>query len=61
MKSTKYSLLDAAYMFYYASATAFKADAEASGALNMRLKQLIEDLLVVANNVSMVLTGSCRF
>ena len=52
MKSTKHALLEAAYLFYYATEVAFEDRADASGALPRRLQQLIGDMLIVANNVS---------
>ncbi|KAG9012991.1 glycylpeptide N-tetradecanoyltransferase [Tulasnella sp. JGI-2019a] len=50
MKSTKHSMLQAAYMFYYATDAAFEPSADASGNLSKRLRVLITDLLVIANN-----------
>lgn len=52
MKSTKHSMLEAAYMFYYATDVAFEPSADASGNLSKRLHVLITDLLITANNVS---------
>ena len=49
MKSTKHSLLEAAYLFYYASDVAFHPRPDMT--LRMRLGQVIGDLLIVANNV----------
>jgi len=50
MKSTKHSLLEAAYTFYYASDVAFRQNADASGELQKRLTQLLGDMLIIANN-----------
>lgn len=56
MKSTKHSLLEAAYTFYYATDVAFRKNADASGELQKRLIQLLGDMLTVANNVSPALS-----
>jgi glycylpeptide N-tetradecanoyltransferase len=45
----KYDLLDAAYLFYYASDVAFDPQAEEEGRLKKHLNDLIEDALIVAN------------
>jgi len=47
--NTKYSVLDAAYLYYYATETAFEPQAEESGALKRRLEDLIKDALIVAD------------
>ncbi|OSD08620.1 N-myristoyl transferase [Trametes coccinea BRFM310] len=49
MNSDKYNLLNAAYLFYYGTETAFEPDAEESGRLKKRLQDLIGDALVIAN------------
>lgn len=49
MQSTKHKLLDAAYLFYYATETAFEENAEALGLLKRRLNDLIGDALVIAD------------
>lgn len=41
--------MDAAYLYYYASETAFEPQAEESGALKRRLEDLIKDALIVAD------------
>lgn len=46
--NTKHSVLDAAYLYYYATETAFEPQAEESGALERRLEDLIKDALIVA-------------
>ena len=46
----RHKLLDAAYLFYYATEVAFEPGAEATGRLKKRLEELIGDALVVANN-----------
>lgn len=51
IKSPKHSLLEAAYMFYYATDVAFEPSADGSGRLQKRLQVLIGDLLITANNV----------
>jgi len=43
-----HSVLDAAYLYYYATETAFEPQAEESGALKRRLEDLIKDALIVA-------------
>lgn len=42
-------MLDAAYLYYYATETAFEPQAEDSGALKCRLEDLIKDALIVAD------------
>jgi len=42
-------VLDAAYLYYYATETAFEPQAEESGALKRRLETLIKDALIVAD------------
>ena len=49
MNSPKYNLLNAAYLYYYATDVAFKPDADKDGSLKARLKQLIADALVIAD------------
>ena len=44
----KHDLLEAAYLFYYASDSAFEPGADKSGQLKKRLIQLIGDALIVA-------------
>ncbi|KAL4077148.1 acyl-CoA N-acyltransferase [Scleroderma yunnanense] len=46
----KYNLLQAAYLFYYSSDSAFEPGAEESGNLKKRLVQLIGDALIIANH-----------
>ncbi|KAI0752837.1 N-myristoyl transferase [Daedaleopsis nitida] len=46
----KHSLLNAAYLFYYATETAFEDGAEESGRLKKRLEELVTDALIVADN-----------
>jgi len=47
--NVKYSVLDAAYLYYYATETALEPKAEESGALKRRLEDLIKDALIVAD------------
>jgi len=47
--NAKHSVLDAAYLYYYATETAFEPQAEESGVLKRRLEDLIRDALIVAN------------
>lgn len=42
-------MLDAAYLYYYATETAFEPQAEESGALKRRLENLIKDALIIAD------------
>ncbi|CDO72929.1 hypothetical protein BN946_scf185002.g114 [Trametes cinnabarina] len=50
MNSDKYNLLNAAYLFYYGTETAFEPGAEESGRLKKRLEELINDALVIAKS-----------
>ena len=62
MKHKKYNLLNAAYLYYYASDVIFSAggssddaathEAKARTRLSERLNALVNDMLVVAQNVS---------
>ncbi|KAG5653839.1 hypothetical protein H0H81_010112 [Sphagnurus paluster] len=47
--NSKFPILEAAYLFYYGSDTAFLEGAEESGALRRRLEAVVGDALVVAN------------
>ncbi|RDB20961.1 Glycylpeptide N-tetradecanoyltransferase [Hypsizygus marmoreus] len=49
INSSKHPVLEAAYLFYYASETAFVEGAEASGQLKKRFEAVIGEALVVAN------------
>jgi len=42
-------VLDAAYLYYYATETAFEPQAEDSGALKRRLENIVKDALIVAD------------
>jgi len=44
----KHNMLEAAYLFYYASDVAFQSDADEHGLLKRRLQDLISDAIVVA-------------
>jgi glycylpeptide N-tetradecanoyltransferase len=67
MKHKQHNLLNAAYMFYYASDVISQPSGSADGAaahdakskqkLSDRLNALVADLLVVAKNVSYVALG----
>lgn len=48
MRDPKHNLLEAAYMFYYATDVAFEESAEAHGLLRRRLLDLIGDALILA-------------
>ena len=52
INNPKYSVLDAAYLYYYATETAFQPDAETSGQLKARVKALIGDALIIADQAS---------
>ncbi len=65
MKHKKYNMLNAAYLYYYASDVYFSAggsaddvathEAKAKSKLAERLNGLVNDMLVVAHNVSALL------
>jgi glycylpeptide N-tetradecanoyltransferase len=48
MNSKKHNLLEAGYLFYYATEVGLSEDAESSGRLAKRLKELIGDAVIVA-------------
>ncbi|KAI5121671.1 hypothetical protein M0805_002747 [Coniferiporia weirii] len=50
MRSPKHNLLEAAYLFYYATDVAFQEGADASGRLKKRLQEIIGDALIVASS-----------
>ena len=50
--NTRYPVIDAAYLFYYASDAAFDDENGGEAKLQARLKELIGDALIIANNVS---------
>ena len=50
MTTNKHKLLNAAYLFYYATDTAFLEGAEEDGRLKKRLEELIGDCLIIANH-----------
>ena len=43
-------MLNAAYLFYYATETALEEGAEESGRLKKRLEELVGDVLIIADN-----------
>lgn len=49
INSTKYPILEAAYLFYYASDVAFQDGADEGSRLKKRLEAMVGDALVVAN------------
>ena len=49
INNTKNPVLEAAYLFYYASDVAFEEGAEEDGRLKKRLEAVIGDALLVAN------------
>ncbi|KII88343.1 hypothetical protein PLICRDRAFT_175942 [Plicaturopsis crispa FD-325 SS-3] len=49
IKHPKHSLLEAAYLFYYATDVAFQEGAEEDGRLKQRLHALVEDALIIAD------------
>lgn len=48
--NAQHDVIKAAYLFYYASDVAFKENADSAGLLTNRLKDLIGDAIIVANN-----------
>jgi glycylpeptide N-tetradecanoyltransferase len=48
MNSKKHNLLEAGYLFYYATDAGLADDAESSGNLQKRLKEVIGDAVIVA-------------
>jgi len=52
MQSTEHELLEAAYLFYYATSAAFEENSEWLNLLKLRLLNLIGDALVIADQVS---------
>lgn len=67
IRSEKYNLLEAAYMFYYASDVAFQDGSYEDGRLKKRLEELIGDALIIANGAgfdvfnSLTLMDNCEF
>jgi len=49
IKNPKHNVLEAAYLFYYATDVAFQENAEEDGRLKKRLQDLIGDALVIAD------------
>lgn len=49
MNSPKHNLLNAAYLYYYATEVVFKPGAEQDGSFKERLMQLIADALIIAD------------
>lgn len=49
MNHPKYNILNAAYLYYYATDVAFEPGAEESGRLQKRLEEIINDALVIAD------------
>lgn len=58
MQHKKYNLLEAAYMYYYATDVAFIDGAEEDGRLKKRLQELIGDALVIADQVCLSFCSS---
>lgn len=62
-----YGLLEAAYLFYYASDAAFAEDSEADSILKKRLEALVGDALIIANQAkfdvfnALTLMDNCSF
>jgi glycylpeptide N-tetradecanoyltransferase len=44
-----YNVLNAAYLYYYATEVAFESGAEEDGRLKKRLEELVNDALVIAD------------
>lgn len=49
MNSPKHNLLNAAYLYYYATDVAFKPGADSDKSLKERLTELVSNALVIAN------------
>lgn len=49
MSNPRHSILEAAYLYYYATDTAFVENAEEHGLLKRRLTELIGDAIVLAD------------
>ena len=49
MSKSKHDILEAAYLFYYASDTAFQEGADERGLLKHRLQELIGDAITIAD------------
>ena len=49
MSNPRHSILDAAYLYYYATDTAFVENADEHGLLKRRLMELIGDAIVLAD------------
>lgn len=49
--NSKHSVLEAAYLFYYATDVAFSPNAEEDGRLKSRLQELVQDALIIADQV----------
>lgn len=49
MSSPQYDVLNAAYLYYYATDVAFKSGAEEDGSLKARLEELVNDAFVIAD------------
>ncbi|KAG5354010.1 hypothetical protein C0989_009706 [Termitomyces sp. Mn162] len=52
INNAKFPVLEAAYLFYYATETAFVDDAQENGNLKKRLEAVVGDALVVANKAN---------
>lgn len=67
IKSTQYDLLEAAYLFYYATDVGLQEGAEGDGRLKKRLQELITDALIIANAAkfdvfnALTLMDNCQF
>ena len=67
MNSPKYNILNAAYLYYYASDVAFQEGAEEDGRLKKRLQDLMTDALIIANAANfdvfnaLTLMDNCNF
>ncbi|TDL24832.1 N-myristoyl transferase [Rickenella mellea] len=67
MQSTRYPLLEAAYMFYYATDVVFEDGAETDGRLKKRLQEIVGDALIIADQAgfdvfnALTLMDNCEF
>ena len=51
MNQPKYNILNAAYLYFYATDVAFESGAEDNGRLKKRLEELVGDALIIADRI----------
>lgn len=59
MQSIKHDVVEAAYLFYYATDVALQEGAEEDGRVKKRLNELIGDALIIAGLVCVSSSASC--